>query len=286
MQKPAHAVIVISSHVIRGAVGNRVVGFTLESMGHPVWALPTVIMPWHPGQGPSTRILTDDALFETVLAELAASNFAIEVKAVISGYFSSTRQVEAVGHLVKALRQRNPDLLYLCDPVLGDDGGLYIAEPVAAKIRDVLIPEASIVTPNRFELGWLTGRDLHTNNDLIVAGLSLGPKSVLVTSAYALMAQSVANLLIEDGKAVLAEHRKIDGLHSGTGDLFAATFLARLLQGANAERALQLASASVFEIVARSVRKHADGLLMAEEADSLRNPTAMVQMRQLRVAET
>ena len=48
------AVIVISSHVMRGSVGNRAAVFALETLGYPVWAVPTIVMPWHPGHGPST----------------------------------------------------------------------------------------------------------------------------------------------------------------------------------------------------------------------------------------
>jgi pyridoxine kinase len=37
------SVIVISSHVVRGSVGNRAAVFALETLGFPVWAVPTVI---------------------------------------------------------------------------------------------------------------------------------------------------------------------------------------------------------------------------------------------------
>ena len=50
------AVIVVSSHVARGSVGNRAAVFALETLGHPVWAVPTVMLPWHPGHGRATRI--------------------------------------------------------------------------------------------------------------------------------------------------------------------------------------------------------------------------------------
>ena len=53
------AVIVVSSHVARGSVGNRAAVFALETLGHPVWAVPTVLLPWHPGHGPATRIVPD-----------------------------------------------------------------------------------------------------------------------------------------------------------------------------------------------------------------------------------
>jgi pyridoxine kinase len=57
MTVSSNAVIVISSHVVRGSVGNRAAVFALETLGHPVWAVPTVILPWHPGHGPAKRIV-------------------------------------------------------------------------------------------------------------------------------------------------------------------------------------------------------------------------------------
>lgn len=285
-QKAPAAAIVISSHVIRGAVGNRVVAFALEAMGHPVWAMPTVILPWHPGQGPSSRMVFPDDSFDNAINDLIGSKWTGEVRAVISGYFGSAAQVRSVARLVSTLRAQNRDLIYLCDPVIGDDGGLYVPETTAIAIRDHLMPIATMATPNRFELGWLTGRLLETNNDIIAAAESLGLSKIVVTSAFAMMADSVANLLLTDNKAILAEHRKIGSSHSGTGDLMASAFLARIMDGATDDRALQLASSSVFEVVARSVKKGADGLLMAEEADSLRNPMAMVQMRHLHRPKT
>jgi len=117
------AVIVISSHVVRGKVGNRAAVFALETLGHPVWALPTVILPWHPGHGRSTRVTIPDADFQSVIDDLIAAPWVGEVRAVLSGYLGSTGQAEGVARLVAALRERNPKLIYACDPVIGDAGG-------------------------------------------------------------------------------------------------------------------------------------------------------------------
>ncbi len=85
-----------------------------------------------------------------------------EIGAVLTGYFASPEAVTATARLVKAVKAQNPNALYLCDPVLGDvradgSGGLYIAEATAIAIREHLLPQADIITPNRFELGWLSG---------------------------------------------------------------------------------------------------------------------------------
>lgn len=274
-------IIVISSHVMRGSVGNRAAVFALESLGFTVWAVPTVILPWHPGHGRATRVTLETESFGAMLQELAASPWAVDVKAVLSGYLGSPGQVAAVEHFVETLKARNPAVIYACDPVIGDEGGLYVPEPVAAAIRDRLLPLATIATPNRFELSWLCGVPLASNAEILDAALALGPPRMLVTSAVAMMSGSTGNLYLSGRHALLAEHRMIDGAPNGTGDLMAALLLARLLEGHDEERTLQLATASVFEIVSRSVRRGADELTLQQDSASLSRPMALVQMRHL-----
>jgi pyridoxine kinase len=68
---------------------------------------------------------------------------------------------------------------------------------------------------------------------------------------------------------------------NGLGDLTSALFLARLMRGETEERALQMTTASVFEILARSVKRGADELMLFEDYSSFLTPMAMVQIRQL-----
>ncbi|KQV35805.1 MULTISPECIES: pyridoxal kinase PdxY [unclassified Rhizobium] len=280
-ETPAGAVIVISSHVVRGSVGNRAAVFALETLGYPVWALPTVILPWHPGHGPATRITIPEAEFDAVIDDLIRAPWIGEVKAVLSGYLGGPGQAAAVARLVQALREKKPDLFYACDPVIGDVSGLYVPEATAIAIRDHLLPLASLATPNRFELSWLCGADLDSNAAILEAALSLGPPRMLVTSAIPMISGSTGNLYLSGNHALLAEHRLIDNTPNGTGDLLSALFLARLLEGLNEERALQLATAGVFEVIARSRKRGADELTLEQDASSLSTPMAMVQMRRL-----
>jgi len=282
MSEPASgAVIVISSHVIRGSVGNRAAVFALETLGYPVWAVPTVILPWHPGHGPSTRVTIGEDDFNAVIDDLIRAPWAGEVRAVLSGYLGGAHQAQGVARLVNALRVNKPDLFYACDPVMGDVDGLYVPEATAVAMRDILLPLASLATPNRFELSWLCGAELETNAAILEAALSLGPARMLVTSAVPMMQGSTGNLYLSGNHALLAEHRLIDNPPNGTGDLLAALFVARLLEGLNEERALQLATASVFEIIARTGKRGADELTLERDASSLATPMAMVQMRRL-----
>ncbi|MGO7016330.1 pyridoxal kinase PdxY [Rhizobium leguminosarum] len=280
-ENAAGAVIVISSHVVRGSVGNRAAVFALETLGHPVWALPTIVLPWHPGHGRSTRLTFAETDFDAAIDDLIRAPWIGEVKAVLSGYFGNAAQARSVARLIGALRQNNPELLYVCDPVMGDLGGLYVPEATAEAIRDHLIPLASLATPNRYELAWLSGAALEDNSAIMEAALALGPARMLVTSAVPMMAGGTGNLYLSGRHALLAEHRVVENPPNGLGDLIAAVFLSRLLSRIEDEKALQLATASVFEVLARAVKRGSNELMLASDASSLSTPMAMVQMRRL-----
>lgn len=281
MQDSSKAVIVISSHVVRGSVGNRAAVFALETLGFPVWAMPTVVLPWHPGHGPSTRLTFPESDFDKAIDDLIRAPWLGEVKAVLTGYFGNAGQPRAVARLIRALKEKNPDLLYVCDPVMGDLGGLYIPQPTAEAIRDELIPLATIATPNRYELAWLSGAPLETNAAIMDAAVALGPPRILVTSAVPMMAGGTGNLYLTGKHALLAEHRLIDNPPNGLGDLLGALFTGRILAGMDEERTLQLSTASVFEILARTSKRGGDELTLETDANSLSTPMAMVQMRRL-----
>ncbi|MBE1204626.1 pyridoxal kinase PdxY [Aminobacter carboxidus] len=275
------AVIVVSSHVARGSVGNRAAVFALETLGHPVWAVPTVMLPWHPGHGRATRIVPPTEQFAAFMADLERAPWLGEVAAVLSGYLGEAGQVEAVASLVETVKAKNPQALYVCDPVIGDSGGLYVAEALAAGIRDRLLPLADIATPNRYELEWLSGAKVDDMRATMAAALGLGPATMLVTSAHALMANGTGNMLVTQTQALLAEHRTVERPPNGLGDLSAAVFLARLLAGHTPAKALQSTTAAVYEILARTSKRGGDELQLETDAQSLSHPMALVELRTL-----
>ncbi|MEP9397493.1 pyridoxal kinase PdxY [Mesorhizobium sp. KR2-14] len=275
------AVIVISSHVARGSVGNRAAVFALETLGYPVWAVPTVILPWHPGHGRATRIVPQPGEFAALMKDLENAPWLGEVAGVLSGYLGNAEQAAAVASLVAAVRARNPNALYVCDPVMGDLGGLYVSEAHAAALRDTLLPLADIATPNRYELEWIVGAKLDSVRAVVEAAMHVGPANMLVTSAPAMMAGSTGNLLVTPTAALLAEHRIIERPPNGLGDLTGAVFMARLLGGQTMEAALRSTTASVFEILARTAKRGGDELQLETDAQSLSHPMAMVHLRHL-----
>jgi len=280
------AVIVISSHVVRGTVGNRAAVFALETLGFNVWALPTVVLPWHTGHGPATRIVPPADKFAALTAELAGAPWIGEVGAVLSGYLGEAAQAEAVAALVASVKRRNSEVIYVCDPVIGDRDGLYVPEATAVAIRDRLMPLADIATPNRYELEWLSGRSLHGVNEIVDTARAMGPATMLVTSAPGVAADGIGNLLVQGGSALLAEHRVVEDAPSGVGDLTAAMFLARRLAGDAPADALRSTTASVYEVLSGALARGSNELQLETDAQSLHRPRAAVTLRDLSIAAT
>ncbi|XP_014680264.1 PREDICTED: putative pyridoxal kinase, partial [Priapulus caudatus] len=59
--------------------------------------------------------------------------------------------VLTVVDIIKTLIKINPNLIYVCDRVMGDDGKMYGPKEPLPIYRDHLIPLAHILTPNQFE---------------------------------------------------------------------------------------------------------------------------------------
>lgn len=273
------AIIVISSHVARGSVGNRAAVFALETLGFPVWAIPTVTLPWHPGHGASTRITPSDADFQSFLEDIANAPWIDEVGGVLSGYMANEKQAMEVSKLVQKLKIENPDLIYLCDPVIGDEGGLYVAQETAASIRDNLIKLSDVTTPNRFELAWLTDRQIpKTVNETAVLANQLSSETVITTSSPSSTEGEIGNLYCKKNKKFLASHQRFIDPPNGPGDLTAALYLGHLIAEMSPEKNLITTTSSVFEILENATRLGSSELTLESDAQSIVNPKSRIRL--------
>jgi len=277
------SVLVITSQVVRGRVGARASVFALERLGYPVWFVPTVTLPWHPGHGKASRIVAEADDFAALIHDLKDSAWVSELGAVITGYLGAAHQAAPIAWLIEKIKEKNPSLLYCCDPVIGDQSGLYVPLPVAEAIRYHLLPLADLITPNRFEFDWLTGKTHTINEDIVETAKTLRHSLVAVTSAFAMMKQAQGTLLYARtvDQAFLAEHRAFEHVPNGPGDLFTGLLVARLMQESVVEKALESATAGVFDILAQTVKAGTDELLLIEEQSRLERPMAMITLRRV-----
>lgn len=270
------AILMITSQVVRGGVGGRAAGFAVQRLGFPLWAVHTVTLPWHPGHGPAHRIKPDAASFEALIEDLARAPWLGEIGGVLTGYMGDAGQPALIARLIGRLRVVRPDLLYLCDPVMGDNGRLYVQEETAAAIRDTLVPLADILTPNVTELAFLAGHPLENRAAILAAARALPPRRIAVTSALR-GEGSTETLLVTPAGLLTARQALVGGRPpNGPGDLFAGLLLARLLEGIGEREALRLATATVADMLALAVLRGADELPFAAGQASITDPVAAV----------
>ncbi|WP_112323197.1 bifunctional hydroxymethylpyrimidine kinase/phosphomethylpyrimidine kinase [Oceanibium sediminis] len=232
--------LVIQSQVVSGAVGLGASAPVLWGAGVEVWPLPTVTLSGHaamPGVSGRRQGAADIAALHR---GLAAGGQLSRIDAVLSGYLPDAGVAGAVADLVTDIRAARPDMVYLCDPVLGDKGRFYLPEDLVPVFRARLLPLARIATPNMDELGWLScGAG--------AGAAQLGPEVVHVTSV-----ESSGGLGIEThagGSPALATGPKVPHHVHGAGDAVAALLLAAHLSG----RAPQDAAAEVVHRIAALV---------------------------------
>src|SRR5690348_12380027 len=151
-------VLSIQSRVAYGHVGNAASVFPLQCLGVEAWALDTVAFSNHTGHGRwRGSVVAAEAVAE-LFEGIADLGVLPGIDAVLSGYVGAADTGEVLLDIVARVKQANPLALFCCDPVIGDtDTGSYVREGVAEFFRDRALTLADIVTPNRFELEYLTG---------------------------------------------------------------------------------------------------------------------------------
>ncbi|MFD2857427.1 bifunctional hydroxymethylpyrimidine kinase/phosphomethylpyrimidine kinase [Seohaeicola zhoushanensis] len=150
-------ILMLSSWVARGHVGLSAGAPVLQILGHEVTQLPTVLLSNHPGFAQTSgRPVATDQLAGMIDA-LDANGWLASQDALLTGYLPTPEHVALACHLIARLRRHGRPRV-IVDPVLGDHPkGLYLPGAVADDLRDRLAPQADTLTPNAFELGWLTG---------------------------------------------------------------------------------------------------------------------------------
>ena len=269
-------ILSISSQVVYGTVGNSAAGFAIERLGHEAWQVPTVLLAHHPGYGKYEGGPLDAELITGLVSALDEQGWLKRCDAVISGYLAQPDQAWAVEDAVARMKHANPDALYLCAPIMGDEpGGLYVSAEIETAMRE-LVPLADILTPNWFEFGRLAGAQPDDPREAVALAMTLGPRIITVTSAPAPEGQ-IGCLAVDGKKGYRTEtqaHVASEGnsVPKGTGDIFAAMFLSRLLAGNEVPLALARATASTAALIKSSVEAGRSELALARDQNLICDP--------------
>lgn len=277
-------ILSLQSQVVWGHVGNSVAAFALQRLGLDVLAVPTAIFSHHPGHGPPAgRALAADEI-TAFCQSLHSHGLMAQCAGVLTGWAGSAAVAEAASLAAQAVKAANAWALWLCDPVLGDDGkGLYVAPELVEVYREAAA-RADILTPNRFELECLTGQSVQSEAEALAALdtlLARGTGTAICTGLLTGEGE-IATIAARADGAIAALTPRLDGAPKGAGDLLAALLLGRLCQGADLERALKLSVGAVFDILRLSVEARSPELALVAGQDAILAPSCKPKIRRLR----
>jgi hydroxymethylpyrimidine/phosphomethylpyrimidine kinase len=185
----------------------------------------------------------------TVAGQIRAVAGDIGVDAAKTGMLASAGIVEAVAEAVGETRLPN----LVVDPVFVSKHGhpLLADDAVGALIR-LILPLATLVTPNLSEAGGLAGLDVDTREDMRRAAgaiLNLGSRAVLVKGGH-LEGDRAADLFADGAVEEWIEAERIDTPHThGTGCTLSAAITAHLARGASLPDAVRAGKAFVTEAI-------------------------------------
>lgn len=257
-------VISIQSQVVHGHVGNSAAVYPMQAEGVAVAAVPTALLSNHPHYPTMRGTVLDAGLVADLLRGVEERGLVERASVLLTGYLGSSAIAGHVAHFAAAALKRNPNLVYLCDPVMGDDDlGVFVADGLTDIFRDQLVPLASIITPNQFELELLAER---TARD--AAGLIAASAAVAVDSGPAVIATGctladtpdgqVETILCAAGLVTRIATPRLPIRPCGTGDLLSGLVAAHVAKGASVETALRRAVEDTYRVLERTQEAGAD----------------------------
>jgi pyridoxine kinase len=269
-------VLSIQSRVAYGHVGNAASVFPLQRLGIEAWALDTVAFSNHTGHGKWRGAAVPAVAIAELFEGIAALGVLPQIDAVLSGYLGDVATGPVLLDIVDRVRAQNTAALFCCDPVIGDiDTGSYVTAGIAEFFRDQALARADIVTPNRFELEYLTGTsisDVRGAGEAAAALRALGPRIVMVTSLDT-MPDRISMLAAGPEAVWLVETPRLPAMLNGCGDVTAALFLARLLRGESLPDALANTAAAIFAVIETTLHLGRYELALVAAQDELLTPT-------------
>ena len=271
-------VISIQSQVAYGHVGNSAAVFAMQMHGIDVIAVPTTLLSNRPGYPTIRGRVLDAQLVADLLLGVEERGALDSCRMILSGYLGSPEIAAVVADFVQRAKARNPALLYCCDPVLGDrDRGLFVQADIPPLVRGRLCRLADIITPNHFEFEWLCGAKATTTDQAIAqaqALLARGPSTIVVTSAELANVPDgqIETLAVQRSQAWRVRTPKLPISPSGTGDLFAALFVAARVRGSNTPDALAHAASAIFAVLERTAISGTEEMRIVESAELLVQP--------------
>lgn len=282
-------ILSIQSSVSYGHVGNSAAVFPLQRLGHEVMPVYTVVFSNHTGYGSWKGPMLTGQNVRDIVQGIDDRGGLDDVELVLSGYQGGDDIGDAILDAVTLVKDRNPGAIYACDPVLGSaDKGCFVAPEVQSLIRDRVVPRADLVTPNQFELGFITGTEPRTLEETLDSADRLRAagttSSVLVTSVLRpdRPENTIEMLAVTPDGAWIVQTPLLPFKANGSGDVTAALFSAQFRATGDAEHSLERTAASIFELLENTLDSGQRELQLIESQEAYVAPRYRFEAQRVR----
>jgi pyridoxine kinase len=281
-------VLSIQSAVAYGHVGNSAAVFPLQRIGVEVMPVYTVTFSNHTGYGAwrGPLIAPDDV--REVITGIEERGAFPQIDVILSGYQGSEGIADVILDAVARIKVANPAAIYACDPVMGNAAsGCFVAPAIPVLLRERVVPAADLITPNQFELGYLTGTEPGTLESTLAAvdlARAMGPRTVLVTSVERPDREqgTLEMLAVDDDGAWIVTTPQLPMKANGSGDVTAALFTAHYRRTGDAADALARTASSVFDLLTTTLESGERELQLVESQEAYAHPRLQFAVQQVR----
>lgn len=281
-------ILSIQSSVAYGHVGNSAAVFPLQRIGVDVMPIHTVCFSNHTGYGAWRGPMLTGSDITEIVTGIEERGGLEGVDAVLSGFQGSDSIGDAILDAVARVKRHSPEAIYACDPVLGNaQSGCHVAPEVQNLIRDRVVPAADLVTPNQFELGFITGTSPQTLEEVLESvdlARARGPKTVLVTSLARpdRDPDTLEMLAVTGDGAWLVTTPYLPLKANGSGDVTAALFTAHIRSTGDVATALSRTTASVYALLENTLAAGTRELQLVASQDAYAHPNERFAVRRVR----
>ncbi|PQZ60981.1 MULTISPECIES: pyridoxal kinase PdxY [unclassified Microbacterium] len=281
-------ILSIQSAVAYGHVGNSAAVFPLQRIGVEVLPVYTVNFSNHTGYGAwrGPLIAPDDV--REVITGIEERGVFGQIDALLSGYQGGEGIGDVIIDAVARVKAANPNAVYACDPVMGNaKSGCFVAPAIPVLLRERVVPVADIITPNQFELGFLTDTEPDTLESTLASvdlAHAMGPRTVLVTSVERPDREegTIEMLAADDQGAWVVQTPHLPMKANGSGDVTAALFTAHYVETGSAKIALERTASSVYDLLKATLDSGERELQLVEAQEFYANPQMQFTARQVR----
>ncbi len=229
-----------------------------ERLGVYGMAIPTLLT------AQNTKAVEEVLMLETDFVKKQLDTILSDIKpqAIKTGALGNSAIIPIIADRVKDLK-----IPLVVDPIFKSTASnkSLIKDDNFSLLREVLLTQTTLVTPNTKEASILVGFNIETLADLEKAALSIvdyGPQAVLIKGGH-LKTEQVIDVFLHNGEFQHFKHTRVKNNIHGTGCVLSAAITAYLAKNYSLQKSVSLAE----EFISKLIKKCQNSLLLSSKVD-------------------